>query len=63
MEETKSKRYRIQISTSVKGIKTYEAVVDMTGFTREEVLTESDNLVKDLDSRYPPHDFLPVEVQ
>lgn len=54
MEETKSKRYRIQISTTSKGLKSYEAVVDMTGFTQEEVLTESDNLVKELDSRYPP---------
>ena len=54
MEVTKSKRYRVNISTSVKGIKTYECTVDMTEATMEEVLSESDKLVAELDRRYPP---------
>lgn len=54
MEVTKSKRYRVNISTSVKGIKTYDCTVDMTESTMEEVLSESDKLVAELDKRYPP---------
>ena len=53
MEIEKSKRYRIGVSTSVKGIKTYDCTVDMAGYTMEETLTESDALVKALDARYP----------
>lgn len=49
-----SKRYRVNVSTSVKGIKTYDCTVDITGGTMEEVLTESDALVAELDRRYPP---------
>ena len=47
-------RYRIAISTSVKGIKTFDCTVDAEGLTQEEVLKRSDALVKELDSRYPP---------
>ena len=47
-------RYRIAISTSVKGIKTYDCTVDAEGLTQEEVLKRSDDLVKELDARYPP---------
>jgi hypothetical protein len=50
-----SKRYRINISTSVKGVKTYEATVDITGATMDETIKESDNLVAELDKRYPPN--------
>ena len=49
-----SKRYRVNVSTSVKGIKTYDCTVDMEGASMEEVLTESDKLVAELDKRYPP---------
>jgi len=55
MEEVRvSKRYRINIATSVKGVKTYDATVDMEGVSREEVLAESEKLVQELDRRYPP---------
>ena len=47
-------RYRIAISTSVKGIKTFDCTVDAEGLTQEEILKRSDDLVKELDSRYPP---------
>ena len=53
MEETKSIRYRVNVSTSVKGIKTFECTVDMSGFPMEMVLTESDKLVAELQQRYP----------
>lgn len=49
-----SKRYRVNVSTSVKGIKTYDCTVDITGGTMAEVLEESDKLVAELDQRYPP---------
>lgn len=48
-----SKRYRVNVSTSVKGIKTYDCTVDMTGVAQDEVLAESDALVAELDKRYP----------
>ena len=53
MEVEKSMRYRINISTSVKGIKTFDCTVDGLGYSMEEVLTDSDKLVKELESRYP----------
>ncbi len=53
MEVTKSLRYRINISTSVKGVKTYDCTVDGEGWEMAEVLTRSDLLVAELDKRYP----------
>lgn len=53
-EIEKSKRYRINVSTSVKGVKTFDCTVDLLGFTMEEILAESDKLVAALDARYPP---------
>ena len=50
----RSKRYRINISTSVKGVKTFDCTCDFQGFTMEETLAESDELVRQLDLRYPP---------
>jgi hypothetical protein len=49
------KRIRINVSTSVKGIKTYDATVELTGTdaTREDALAESDALIAALDARYP----------
>ena len=52
-EVERSIRYRINVSTSVKGVKTYDCTVDLTGFTMEEVLAESDRLVAELSRRYP----------
>lgn len=53
MEVTKSLRYRVNVSTSVKGVKTFECTVDGEGFTMDDVLAESDKLVKALNERYP----------
>jgi hypothetical protein len=50
-------RYRINVSTSVKGVKTYDCTVDSEAvgvLSLEEALIESDKLVAELDRRYPP---------
>ncbi len=49
----KELRYRVNVSTSVKGVKTWDCTVDGVGFTDDEVLAKSDELVKKLESRYP----------
>ena len=48
-------RIRTNVSTSVKGIKTFDATVEMTGegVTKEMVLAEHDALVQELAQRYP----------
>ncbi len=52
MPEEKSLRYRINISTSVKGVKTWDCTVDGQGYTDDEVLAMSDALVAKLEQRY-----------
>ena len=49
------KRYRINISTTSKGLKSFDCTVEYYGdeVTIEEVLAESDRLVAELDQRYP----------
>ncbi len=47
----KSLRYRVNISTSVKGVKTWDCTVDGE-LPMEEILAESDKLVKELEKRY-----------
>lgn len=56
MEITKGKRYRIGVSTSVKGVKTFDATVEISGeeVTLGDVLAASDDLIRQLDFRYPP---------
>ena len=53
MEVTKHLRYRVNVSTSVKGIKTFDCTVDSDALTMDEVLAESDKLVAELVKRYP----------
>ena len=53
MEEQKSLRYRVNVSISVKGQKTWDCTADGEGYTQEEILTESDKLVAQLERRYP----------
>ena len=52
-EIEKSLRYRVQVSISVKGQKTWECTVDAVGYSMVEVLHESDDLVALLSARYP----------
>ena len=49
----KSIRRRINISTSVKGVKTFEATVEITNGSLPEILSASDDLVLELEKRYP----------
>jgi len=49
----RSLRYRVNVSISVKGIKTWDCTVDGTEYSKEEILTESDLLVAELEKRYP----------
>jgi hypothetical protein len=53
MEVEKSMRYRVNISTSVKGVKTWDCTVDGEGFSMSDILDASDKLVKSLEVRYP----------
>ena len=65
-QQAPRKRVRINVSTSVKGIKTWDATVEITadamiqqhdGFIDnplvEVTMAESDALVRELDKRYP----------
>ena len=54
MEETKSLRYRINISRGMQGKVSFEATVEGVGYEMEEVLKKSDKLVEELTQRYPP---------
>jgi len=58
MEVEKSLRYRVNISTSVKGVKTWDCTVDGVGWTQEVILAESDSLVAQLEMRYPNTEVL-----
>ena len=52
-EHEQSLRYRVNVSTSVKGVKTWDCTVDGTDYSMEAILEESDKLVKELEKRYP----------
>ncbi len=50
------KRIRVNVSTSVKGIKTWEATLEITsdlGLTWQSVVEEHQALVAALDAKYP----------
>ncbi len=59
-----TRRYRVNVGTSVKGVKSYDCTVEVTATNTEEpelpeqirtiILQESDALVLELDKRYPP---------
>lgn len=49
----KSLRYRVNVSISVKGQKTWDCTCDGENLTMDEVLAESDKLVAELEKRYP----------
>jgi len=52
-EVQRSVRYRVNVSTSVKGVKTWDCTVDAEGMPMQYILDESDALVKELEKRYP----------
>jgi len=54
-----TRRYRVNVGTSVKGVKTYDCTVEISGDVDRDVLcdvimAESDALVTELAKRYPP---------
>lgn len=49
----RSLRYRINVSTSVKGVKTWDCTVDGEGYSLEEMLDKSNELVLKLEQKYP----------
>jgi hypothetical protein len=58
MEEQKHIRRRVNVSKSVNGVRTYDVTVeiveDFPGYEDNvRILTESDNLVAELEKRYP----------
>ena len=53
MEIQKSLRYRINVSTSVKGVKTWDCTVDGENYEMGEVLAKSAELVSKLEQKYP----------
>ena len=57
-QQSPKKRVRINVSTSVKGIKSYDCTVELDGYSAAvdvsaAALMESDELVAALDKRYP----------
>ena len=54
-DESKIPREYLMIDSSklTKVVKTWDCTVEGTGYTKEEVLAESDSLVQELESRYP----------
>ncbi len=51
--DKRSLRYRINVSTSVKGVKTWDCTVDGEGYSLEEILDKSNELVLKLEQKYP----------
>jgi hypothetical protein len=49
----KGLRYRVNVSISVKGQKTWDCTCDGENLSMGEILTESDKLVAELEKRYP----------
>ncbi len=57
-QQAPKKRVRINVSTSVKGVKTWDCTVELDGYSptidvSAAALLESDALVAELDKRYP----------
>lgn len=53
MEVIKSLRYRVNVSQTSTGKKSWDCTTDGEGFTMAEILAESDALVAELSKRYP----------
>jgi len=54
MEIEKSLRYRVQVSQTSTGKKSWECTCDGLEYTQEEILTKSALLVKALEALYLP---------
>jgi hypothetical protein len=52
-ENDVSIRYRVNVSISTKGQKTWDCTIETIGCPMEAALTGSDQLVAELEKRYP----------
>jgi len=52
-EEARSLRRRVNVSISTRGQRTWDTTVDGVGYSREEILAESDAQVQAMQARYP----------
>jgi predicted HTH domain antitoxin len=53
MENSYNNRRRVNVSTSVKGIVTFDATVELIDCTNEQVVAEIKDLVTKLKAEYP----------
>jgi hypothetical protein len=53
MEASTEIRYRVNITRGMQGRISWDATVDVTGLSMEEVLWKSDELTAQLELRYP----------
>ena len=53
IEQAKSLRRRVNVSISTRGVITWDTTVDGVGYSREEILAESDAMVRAMEARYP----------
>jgi hypothetical protein len=53
IEQVKSLRRRVNVSISTRGQRTWDTTVDGVGYSREEILAESDAMVRAMEARYP----------
>ena len=53
-EIEKSLRYRVAVSQTSTGKKSWDCTVDGNGYEMDEVLKKSDLIVSELEKRYPP---------
>ena len=56
IEQGKYLRRRINVKNSTRGQRTWDTTVDGVGYSREEILAESDALVRAMEARYPAVD-------
>jgi hypothetical protein len=49
----KETRYRVNVTISTKGQKTWDCTCESQGMSMDEILIESDKLVAELQKRYP----------
>lgn len=52
-EVEKSLRYRVNVTRGMSGAFSFEATVDGLGYTMDEVLNRSDEVMEALEKRYP----------
>ena len=52
-EVEKQLRFRVNVSTTSKGAKSFDCTVEGTGYSMDEILEKSDLLVANLEARYP----------